>query len=61
MLCALRTKAMHMNVAFPSAFLGRDTTSPARDFDVISGKGCPIIFFLTFTESVPSSEVDCSS
>jgi hypothetical protein len=50
-----------MNVAFPSAFLGRDTTSPARDFDVISGKGCPIIFFRTFTESVPSSEVDCSS
>jgi len=29
---------MHINVAFPSAIFGRDTTSPARDFDVILEK-----------------------
>jgi hypothetical protein len=50
-----------MSVTFPPAVSGRVKSLPARDFDVISGKGCPIIFCSIFTESVPCFEVYCSS
>jgi len=49
MLCALRTKAMKINATFPFAVSGRVTTLPARDFEVISGKRCPILLFCIFS------------
>jgi|GEM_PF-5441495 len=51
MLCELRLKAIHMSVTFPPAVPGRDTTLPARDFELTSGKGRPIIFLSIFTGS----------
>ncbi|WP_292387638.1 hypothetical protein, partial [Methanosarcina sp. UBA5] len=51
MLCLLRTKAIQISVAFPSKTSGRVTTSPARDFDVISGKSLPMILLPIFLES----------
>jgi hypothetical protein len=50
-----------MSVTFPSAVSGRVTSLPARDFDVTSGKGCPIIFCSIFTGSEPCFDVYCSS
>jgi hypothetical protein len=61
MLWALRTKAMQMSVTFPSTIFGKVTTLPARDFDVISGKGFPIIFFSIFSGFAPCFNVPCSS
>jgi len=52
MLCSLRTKAIQISVAFPPETLGRVTTSPARDFDVISGKSFPMILLPIFSESI---------
>jgi len=50
MLCSLRTKAIQISVTFPSETSGRVTTSPARDFDVISGKSLPMILLPIFLE-----------
>ncbi len=46
---ALRTKAIQISVTFPFTASGNVTTLPASDFDVISGNGCPRIFFPIFS------------
>jgi|GEM_PF-2031484 len=61
MFRALRIKAIQMNATFPSTVSERVTTLPARDFDVISGKGCPIIFFSIFSGSVSCFKVPRSA
>jgi hypothetical protein len=53
MPCALRIKAIQTSATCPFTASGRATTLPVSDFDVISGKGCPIIFFSAF-------ELSCS-